>query len=193
MEQSKNLLEPTNRNHRIIYLILIILLTAGLVGGSVWYVMDKKSDQQEEEIKKLEEKKKAEEKEKKDREAKRAAESASKKEEVKEVKKTTGTIKGQGTYPSERLPSDFKVNAINILTNEVYSAAITSGVDYALEVPAGKYYVYATTESFAGKAYYNKFITCGMKVECTDTSKIAVVVAAGETVSDITVGDFWNN
>lgn len=52
----KQIIEPTNKNHRIIFTALIILLTAGVVGGSVWYVMDKTSVEQNKKINDLEKK-----------------------------------------------------------------------------------------------------------------------------------------
>ena len=122
---------------------------------------------------------------------------AAKPEEVTEM----GTITGSLTFPSEGIPADMMVHAVNLDTGKEYTtmeqlkgSEYTYGVGYSIEVPAGRYNVYGMTSQMSGtKAYYNKFITCGMSVECTDTSKIEVTVEAGENVADITVGDWWSN
>ena len=113
----------------------------------------------------------------------------------------TGTISGSLTYPSEMIPEDVVIYAENIETGEQFSTNehITGdnyqyGSGYQLAVPAGTYYVYGERTSVPDwKAYYNKYITCGVSVECTDTTKIEVVVTANQATTDITVGDWWSN
>lgn len=116
---------------------------------------------------------------------------------------TTGTIEGSLTYPSEGIPESTIIYAVNIESGKEYSVkysdtATTSMGKYKIEVPAGDYYVYSVVPEFNDmnnvqhKAYYNQFILCGMSVECTDISKIVVKVTNGNTVSNITVGDWWN-
>lgn len=41
MNPQNNPIEPTNKGHRILVLSLTVLLTAGVIGGSTWYVADK--------------------------------------------------------------------------------------------------------------------------------------------------------
>lgn len=48
MEPQNNIIEPTNRSHRIIFTTLIILLTAGVIGGSTYYVMGKNAKKDKE-------------------------------------------------------------------------------------------------------------------------------------------------
>jgi len=111
-----------------------------------------------------------------------------------------GTIVGSLTYPSEGIPEDLVVYAQNIDTNKEYSTTKHLEAEqykyskgYALDVPAGRYYVYGVLASDPEhKAYYNQYITCGMSVNCKDTTKIEVTVKPGEKTADITVGDWWN-
>lgn len=116
---------------------------------------------------------------------------------------TTGTIEGSLAYPSESIPNSTIIYAVNIESGKEYSVkysdiSTVSMGKYKIEVPAGDYYVYSVVPEFNDmnnvqhKAYYNQFILCGMSVECTDTSKIAIKVNSGDTVSNITVGDWWN-
>ncbi|MFZ1301166.1 MAG: hypothetical protein WAQ27_01125 [Candidatus Microsaccharimonas sp.] len=111
-----------------------------------------------------------------------------------------GTISGSLTYPSEAIPDDFVVYAQNLDTNKEYStseqldgAQYTYGKGFSVKVPAGRYYVYGVLTSDPDKkAYYNQVIVCGIKVECTDTTKVEVTVKADEDTSGVTVGDWWS-
>ncbi|RJO59978.1 hypothetical protein C4544_06435 [candidate division WS5 bacterium] len=187
-------MEPQETKHKLLKPLLIALMGIILVAGAafgVWYWQN-----QEKEKQKKESDKQIQELQKQVSELKSAQES--KKEEKKSDK---GFIEGSITYPSEQIPADLVVYAENIDTGEVYETSdrITddrftiSHTGYKIEVPEGSYYMYAKMASDpAKKAYYNKFITCGMSVDCADTTKIVVEVTAGETVENITVGDWWN-
>lgn len=66
------------------------------------------------------------------------------------------------------------------------------------KVPAGKYYVYAYIPGGGGgydadyRAYYDKFVTCGMSVSCTSHKWIVVTVKAGKTTSKVDPQDWYN-
>jgi hypothetical protein len=70
---------------------------------------------------------------------------------------------------------------------------------FSLRVPPGAYYVYAMLKDpadigsdFIGyKAYYTKFVTCGLRYDCKDHSKITVTVESGQKVSDIQPYDWY--
>lgn len=121
--------------------------------------------------------------------------------DTEEMTVENGRITGSLTYPSEGIPDDLIVYAKNIESDEMYSTdehlfddTYEYGVGYSLSVPEGRYYVYAVLSSNPSQeAYYNEFIECGILAECTDTTKIEVVVNAGETTSNIMVGDWWNS
>jgi hypothetical protein len=116
-----------------------------------------------------------------------------------EVVVETGTIVGSLTYPSEAIPSDMEIHAVNLDTGKEYTTSehlkgsqYQYGIGYRIEVPVGRYHVYGTLPEFAAtKAYYNQVIVCGIKVECTDTTAIEVVVVANKDTADATVGDWW--
>lgn len=118
---------------------------------------------------------------------------------TKDVSKK-GTIEGSLSFPSEVLPEDMTVCAENLISKEstctkthVTNPKYTYGVGYLLDVPAGEYYVYAKVIMFENyKAYYNKYVTCGIKVGCTDTTPIVVKVEDGKTVSNIDPQDWYH-
>jgi hypothetical protein len=67
-------------------------------------------------------------------------------------------------------------------------------------VPPGDYHVFAQLPDPARhgadyakdyRAYYSKFVTCGMSVDCKDHTPIVVTVKSGETVSGIDPQDWY--
>lgn len=111
-----------------------------------------------------------------------------------------GIIEGSLSFPSQGIPSDMEICAQNWISqetictkNHIENSKYIYGVGYTLEVPEGEYYVYATVSSFDGyKAYYNKYVTCGLKYECQDTTPIIVKVEEGKTVSGIDPHDWYH-
>jgi hypothetical protein len=64
--------------------------------------------------------------------------------------------------------------------------------NYRLSLPAGTYYVYAATNDLPGyKAYYTKFVTCGLSIKCPSHVKIAVHIKAGATTTRIDPDDWY--
>ena len=167
-----------------VVIVVLVIVVIGLLGYVLWQNMSKSSETKGE----------------------TTSTSATTKEDVAadeakdEKVEEMGVISGSLTFPSEGIPDDMMVHAVNLDTGKEYMTTkqlkgdqYTYGIGYSIEVPAGRYNVYGMTERMSGtKAYYNKFVTCGMSVECTDTSKIEVAVEAGEKVTDATVGDWWN-
>ena len=104
----------------------------------------------------------------------------------------TGRIAGQRLYPSEQLPSDFTTCAINLASGQATCLGGNQQT-YELSLPSGQYQVYAVVPSLnpTYKAYYSRFIACGLRVDCTDHTPIVVTVPAGGTVGGIDVGDFY--
>ena len=116
---------------------------------------------------------------------------------------TTGTIEGSLSFPSEGIPSNLTVCAENNSTKKKYCTKehlqdekYTIGVGYKIEVPAGKYLVFAYLPPDTGKpadrAYYNEFVTCGLSVDCTSHKPIVVTVTAGKTTSGVDPQDWYN-
>lgn len=190
-EASASLDKQKHKYLKPLLAILIGIILIGATGFGVWYVMNEQAkndkDESDKQIQELQ---------------KQVNELKSAQEPKKEEKKSNkGFIEGSLTYPSEQIPADLVVYAENVDTGEVYETSdrITddrftiSRTGYKIEVPEGSYYIYAKMASAPDKkAYYNRFITCGMSVECADTTKLVVEVIAGETVENITVGDWWN-
>lgn len=112
-----------------------------------------------------------------------------------------GYIEGSLSYPSEVIPEEMQICAETLqrqkvtCTTEHIQIDIENGygLGYNLEVPAGNYYVYAFLPSNTNqKAYYNEFVTCGLKASCPSHVPIEVIVAAGETVKDINPHDWYD-
>ncbi len=114
---------------------------------------------------------------------------------------TTGIITGALGYPSEGIPKDMKVCAENQATKtetctnqQITINAPQPHPGYSLTVPAGNYFVYANVPSADPKyrAYYNVFVTCGLKFECKDHTPLVVSVKAGQTVTGVDPQDWYN-
>ena len=115
-----------------------------------------------------------------------------------------GTIEGSLGYPSDYIPV-MGICAINEKTEEAFCSyemleddEYTYGLGYEIEVPTGTYNVYAqlvdTGEEEVDtkyKAYYSKFVTCGMSVECESHKAIDVKVKGGETENNIDPQDWY--
>lgn len=112
-----------------------------------------------------------------------------------------GTLEGSISYPSEEIPpllicaKEKKTKEEFCTTEQIESGEFEYGFGYELEVPAGSYEVYAQvlkedgkTEKF--KAYYSKFVPCGMTKDCKSHSPITVKVKGGEIKSDISPMDW---
>jgi hypothetical protein len=110
-----------------------------------------------------------------------------------------GIIEGSLGYPSEGIPQDIEVCAENVETQDaictsehIKDSKFTYGEGYSLEVPPGKYYVYAIRPNSNYKAYYSEFVICGMKAECSSHSPIEVEVPGGNTISWVDPQDWYN-
>ena len=114
------------------------------------------------------------------------------------VSPTSGLITGSLSYPSEGLPDDLEVCAVNTLTESQYctndkinSDKFTYGIGYNVEVPVGSYLVYSKTQYDTYKAYFSEFVTCGLEANCQSHEPIIVFVSAGQTVENIDPGDWY--
>ena len=117
----------------------------------------------------------------------------------------TATITGELSYPS-----DFDFPPMIVCAEAVTSKSIhctakriqnrrSRKFTYALRVPAGSYYVFATVpngddaaEGYRGyKAYYSEFVRCGLLVQCPSHDPVKVTVRAGQTLTRINPGDWY--
>lgn len=115
-----------------------------------------------------------------------------------------GTIEGSLGYPSDFIP-EMSVCAVETKTKEshctmkmVENESFMYGIGYSLEVPVGSYQVYAQLENNENtgfdknyQAYYSKFVTCGMSIECDSHKPITVKIKGGETLSGIDPQDWY--
>jgi hypothetical protein len=105
-----------------------------------------------------------------------------------------GRITGALSYPSDYLPADMKVTAVPVSGGRTYATTKKRGTRYTLVLPAGKYYVYATTRDLpAYKAYYTDMVTCGLSIDCHSHRKIVVTVKAGRTTPNVDPQDWYDN
>lgn len=109
-----------------------------------------------------------------------------------------GVITGSLAYPSEGIPENMKVCAVEqtsqaeTCTNEqIKSQEEPYGVSYKIQVPAGTYLVYAQLDDQPPKAYYSEFVTCGLMAECPSHEPIPVEVKPGETVNNVDPHDWY--
>jgi hypothetical protein len=62
-----------------------------------------------------------------------------------------------------------------------------------LELDPGSYYVYAQLPGDPYKAYYDEFVTCGLKFGCPSHKPIEVVVKAGVNLTAINPHDWYDD
>ena len=115
-----------------------------------------------------------------------------------------GRIEGTTNYPSEYIPEQI-VCAEPVGGGSERCVKAPAGdaeqltPSWSLEVPAGDYYVssHIKDPSELGsdlgdyRAYYTVYVTCGLKYECKDHTKIPVTVVSGQTTSGITPYDWY--
>ena len=110
-----------------------------------------------------------------------------------------GIIEGSLSFPSEKIPEDMMICAENIFSQKsictsehIISDEYLYGVGYKLSIPVGEYLIYAQTKDHPDyKAYYNKFVLCGLEAVCTDHTSIPIVIKGGEIIRDINPIDWY--
>jgi hypothetical protein len=103
-----------------------------------------------------------------------------------------GTITGSLGYPSEVIPR-LKVYAWDREEGQ-WRYVVTNQNDstYALEVPPGRYIVFAYLNEGGSQAgAYTNAVLCGLSTACTDHSLYIVTVGSGQQVSDVNVTDWY--
>lgn len=116
----------------------------------------------------------------------------------------TAYIEGSLGFPSEVIPESMRVCAENVSTGELFCTEehlegndYKYGLGYRLPVRSGTYYVYSIlpgdgVEWMGYKAYFDEFVVCGLSVDCTDHTPIAITARGGETTLDIDPIDWYN-
>ncbi len=122
-------------------------------------------------------------------------------------KNCKGVIKGVIVYSGEGVPSDLIIVATDTLTKKEYStkehetSKANNDFHFTLIVPKGVYYVYAETNDFVDtlhhtikqRGYYTDYTRLGKYKSEGDASHepISINVSCGDTIKNITTGDFW--
>lgn len=106
----------------------------------------------------------------------------------------TGTIEGKLSFPSEMMPADMEVCAVNRTSQQESCTKEKTPAGYSLKVPAGSYHVFARSKSFNPnyKAYYSEFVTCGLKAGCLSHAPIEVKVDAAKVTTGVDPQDWYN-
>ena len=117
-----------------------------------------------------------------------------------------GTITGSLGYPSEEIPALGICAETTDGYDEYCTYEMLEGDDYTynlgyeITVPPGDYNVYSyliDSDSTTGeaeddyKAYYSKFVTCGLDISCTSHTAVKVSVDRNEKVSGIDPIDWY--
>jgi hypothetical protein len=110
----------------------------------------------------------------------------------------TGSISGMLTYPAEGLPR-LHVVAFRLedgSSRYIETASSPTILYYEFDLPVGTYnvvaYALGSDSSPTGLAGgYTNAVLCGLTVDCTDHSLIAVTVTAGSTTMNINPGDWY--
>ena len=96
-----------------------------------------------------------------------------------------GTISGEIGPPSGAAVPAQRVCAVSLKDDREYCQQTTPDQRiYALQAPAGDYWVYASPlrSDAARRAYFSSYERCGEKLECKDHSPVTVSVEPGQIV-----------
>jgi hypothetical protein len=103
-----------------------------------------------------------------------------------------GTIRGHLIYPSEVLVAQRIIAFDTATMTKVAEVSTVQGQNtYELTVPEGDYFVVAYTLDGGLAAGYSQAVPCGLSVDCTDHSLIAVHVDSGAVVENIDPQDWY--
>lgn len=110
----------------------------------------------------------------------------------------TTSIEGSLGYPSEGIPDDLKVCALEKETEEEHCTLekkedekYVYGVGYELSLPSGEYFVKASRpDAEAFKGVYTEYVECGMEEGCRSHKPILVQVSDGESQEGVDVLDW---
>lgn len=103
-----------------------------------------------------------------------------------------GTIRGHLIYPAEVLVAQRIIAFDTATMTKVAEVSTVQGQNtYELSVPAGDYFVVAYTLDGGLAAGYSQAVPCGLSVDCTDHSLIAVHVGSGAVVENINPQDWY--
>ncbi len=105
-------------------------------------------------------------------------------------------MEGSLSYPGHHIPAltvcaeEVTTKARHCTETQVKGSQYQYGVGYQLQVPPGRYQVYATYGDY--RAYYSPAVACGLHIRCQNHQPIVVEVQAGQRLPEISPMDwFW--
>ncbi len=102
-----------------------------------------------------------------------------------------GTLSGRMCYPSESIPA-MTLYLENTAAGTATEVAIAPNQGtFSIELPPGTYIAYAWRPGFEIGGAYTPAVPCGLTTACTDHSLLPVTVAAGETVTNVDLCDWY--
>ena len=103
-----------------------------------------------------------------------------------------GVIRGSLCFPSEMIPP-MNLFFKNAVSGEIYEMpTLENQSTFEISVESGYYYAYAylVSEPNMGGGYTNA-VACGLTIECSDHTMLAVEVLPGMTSEDVKICDFY--
>ena len=106
------------------------------------------------------------------------------------------TITGELSYPSDYIPEDMRVCAVETQSQKRNCVARFTTRNgrrlYTLTVAPGSYRVYAETQNMPGyKAYYTEAVVCGLSVDCLSHEPITLELRPGENRGKVHPQDWY--
>ncbi len=104
-----------------------------------------------------------------------------------------GYIQGGLDFPTEPFPEYMKVFAYNLDTEKEYWVDSGGKKTYRLEVPPGRYHVYAFLDVMPTyRAYFNEFVVSGMEPGCGMGQPVVVEVYPGQVTDGVNPVDWYH-
>lgn len=110
-----------------------------------------------------------------------------------------GMIEGDLGIEAEKTPKGLSVCAESVVYQKTFctdkflwNETYTYSKGYRLEVPIGKYFLYAKVPEKEYSAYYTEYVRCGLQPECKDHTPIEIEVRANQTTSKVDPQDWYN-
>jgi hypothetical protein len=109
-----------------------------------------------------------------------------------ESREALGAIQGDAGYPSNGVPA-LHIYAISVDGKNAFRVDTAANtIRFTIpNVPSGTYYVVGFAPDFGLAGGYTRAVLCGLRIECTDHTLIAVAVSPGQTVAGIKLTDWY--
>ncbi|RPI85181.1 MAG: hypothetical protein EHM41_11515 [Chloroflexi bacterium] len=103
---------------------------------------------------------------------------------------TTGQVRGQVCYPSERIPP-MMVYFLNDSTGDLVDLQTGANQSrYQVDLPAGKYIAFAWVPDYEVGGLFSEAVVCGLFETCNDHSPSLFTVQPGDSINNIDLCDW---